>query len=158
MPATVYVETSVISYLVARPTSDVIVTAHQEITQRWWSERRSLFMLYVSALVVDEASGGDPSAAARRVALLSNIPKLQASERVDNLARRILRDARLPQCAAADAAHVAIAAVHTIDYLLTWNVRHIANAEVRRSVESACRSEGFAAPVLCTPEELMGHD
>jgi predicted nucleic acid-binding protein len=90
------------------------------------------------------------------MAIVAGIRSLSIVPPVEELALCIIQDAQLPGRAAADAVHIAVAAVHRIDYLLTWNVRHIANAEVRRTVEAACRAGGFTPPVLCTPEELMG--
>jgi|SRR5688572_13745783 len=150
MPSSVYIETSIISYLAARSSSDIVVAAHQRLTQRWWQERRSLFSLFMSELVLTEAGAGDAEAAERRLAIAAGIPSLSIVPPVEELALRIIQHAQLPARAAADTIHVAVAAVHRIDYLLTWNVRHIANAEVRRAVEAACHAGGFTPPVLCT--------
>jgi hypothetical protein len=107
MLGSVYLETTVISYLAARPSSDIIVAAHQKLTQGWWHERRSLFSLYVSELVLTEAAAGDPEASQRRLSALVGIPILTIAPPVADLARRILQDARLPERAIADAVHVA---------------------------------------------------
>ncbi len=152
----VYLETSVLSYLAARPSRDVITVAHQQITTRWWATRHTDFALFISEVVLREAEAGDPEAARQRLTLAADISVLALSDAARLLAGHLLERARLPARAAADALHVAVAAVHGMDYLLTWNVRHIANAETRRQVESVCRLEGYAPPVLCTPEELMG--
>ena len=154
----VYLETSVVSYLAALPSRDLIVAARQAITREWWRHRRPLFDIYVSQLVLDEARGGDRDAAGRRAACLTDIPLLDVSASAVALARRLLDDARLPPNANADALHIAIAAVHGIDFLVTWNSTHIANAELRPRVERSCRAQGYEPPALCTPDELMGEE
>jgi predicted nucleic acid-binding protein len=153
-----YVETSVISYLAARPSRDLITAARQQITHDWWRRRRPQFEVFVSQLVLDEARAGDPEAAARRAQLLSNLPLVDVTPEAVELARRLIEAVALPQQAAADALHVATAACHGMDYLLTWNAAHIANAEYRPRVERTCRAHGYEPPVLCTPDELMGEE
>ena len=149
-------ETSIISYLAARPSRDLITAAHQQVTHTWWRERRSDFDLYVSQAVLDEAASGDPEAAMRRAELLAELPILDITPDAAELAAALSERVPLPPRAAADAAHIAIAAYHGIDFLLTWNSAHIANAELRPRIEEACRHRGFRPPVLCTPDELMG--
>lgn len=153
---TVYVETSIISYLAARPSRDLIVAARQQLTHTWWRERRPVFDLYVSQVVLDEILAGDPDAAERRAALAAGIPVLDITPGVADLAAALIHRVPLPTTAGADAAHIATAAYHRIDFLLTWNSTHIANAELRPRVEQVCRENGHVAPVLCTPDELMG--
>jgi predicted nucleic acid-binding protein len=150
----VYVETTVVSYLVALPTQDIIQTAHQEITRQWW-ERRDRFDLYVSRAVVAEARRGNPHAAARRLDALRGIPRLARSRRVVDVARALVRRGTLPAQAGMDAAHVGIAAVHGMEYLVTWNLRHLANASIRAKIEEVVRAVGMVPPIICTPEELM---
>jgi hypothetical protein len=120
----------------------------------WW-ERRHRFELCVSAAVVDEAQRGDSAVVKRRMALLNGIPVLDLDADVHRLADRLLSEHAVPPKALVDAVHIAAAAVNAINYLLTWNCRHIANAAVRGKIERACRAEGLNAPVICTPEELM---
>ena len=153
--AKLYLETTVISYLTARPSRNLRVVAHQEITADWWARRRVRFNLYVSRLVVDEASAGDVEAAARRLATLDGIPRLELTEPVSMLAARLVAEAAIPREAIEDALHVAVAAAHGMDYLLTWNCRHIANATMRNRIADICAASGFEAPVICTPEELL---
>lgn len=156
MPRTVYVETSIISYLAARPSRDLIGAARQQLTHTWWRERRPAFDLYVSQVVLDEARTGDPEAVERRAALLTGLPVLDITPDVAELAAVLIERVPLPPHAGADAAHIAVAAYHGMDFLVTWNATHIANAELRRRVEQVCRESGYPAPVLCTPDELMG--
>lgn len=158
MPPRVYIETSVISYLAARPSRDLITAARQQITHEWWRRRRPQFEVVVSQLVLTEARAGDPEAAARRATVLSDLPLLDVSPAAVVLARRLVEEARLPLQAAADALHIATAACHGVDYLLTWNAAHIANAERRPRVERTCRAHGYEPPVLCTPDELIGEE
>jgi len=155
MKPKVYLETSVISYLAARLSRDLIVAGHQQITQEWWDSRQE-WDLSISALVVSEAGTGDTDAAARRLALLEGLPLLRLNETAITLAERLLAEAALPSKAREDALHIAIAAVHGIDYLLTWNCKHIANAVKRPLIETICETSGYHPPIICTPEELTG--
>jgi predicted nucleic acid-binding protein len=158
MSPTVYVETSVISYLAAHPSRDLITAARQQITHEWWRVRRPQFEVYISQLVFDESAVGDPETASRRAAVLADLPLLDITPAAVALARGLLDMAKLPLQAGADALHIATAACHGMDYLLTWNSTHIANAELRPRIERACRALGYEAPVLCTPDQLMGED
>lgn len=155
MSATVYLETTIPSYLAARPSRDLITAAHQQLTLEWWQNRRAVFRLYISELVLEEAALGDRDMAQRRLDHLAGIPSLEITAPAQALAQSLLSSGLLPAKAAADALHVAIAAANGMDYLLTWNIRHLANAGIRRGIEEVCRRVGWAAPVLCTPEELM---
>ena len=150
----VYLETTIVSYLVAARSADLIQAAHQEATRNWWAGR-SRFELFVSRAVVTEASRGAPDAAARRMEALQGIPNLQFGRNVATLARRLMQSGTLPPKARLDAAHVAVAAVNGMDYLLTWNLRHLANAALRGKIEGVCRDAGTVPPIICTPEELM---
>jgi predicted nucleic acid-binding protein len=149
------VETSVISYLTARPSPDPIAAAHQQLTREWWNRRRARFDIYVSELVVQEAERGDATAARARLDAIAGFPVLRIQPVARTLADNILRAAVLPSKAAADALHIAIAAVNGLDFLVTWNCTHIANGFVLQSVNALCRDAGFAPPIVCTPEELM---
>ena len=128
MPPRVYVETSVISYLAARPSRDLITAARQQLTHEWWRRRRPHFEIYVSKLVLDEANAGDPEAAARRAEFVAGLPLLDITSAAVVFARRLLETVGMPPQATADALHIATAACHGIEYLMTWNSAHIANA------------------------------
>jgi hypothetical protein len=151
----VYIETSVVSYLTAFPSRDIVVAAHQQITHAWWATKGS-FDLYVSEAVLAEAGAGDPDAAERRLAIVSQVPVLAITNEAADLAARLVDAGILPRKAFVDALHVAAAAVHGMDFLLTWNCSHIANARVRAKVEGLCRATGLQPPIICTPEELQG--
>jgi predicted nucleic acid-binding protein len=151
----VYVETTVFSYLAARPSRDLRVAAHQQITAEWWDSRRHQFVLFVSQLVVEEASAGDPTAAARRGAYLADLTLLELSDTALTLAEKLLADSAVPIAATEDAIHIAVAAVHGMHYLMTWNCKHIANATTRNRIEMACNDAGYDMPIICTPEELL---
>ena len=155
MGGTVYLETTIPSYLTARVSRDLVSAAHQQLTLEWWQVRREQFQLFVSELVLQEVALGDTESAKRRLDLLAGIPSLAITPAAATLAAELVKSRLLPEKASADALHIAIAAVHRVDYLLTWNIRHLANAAMRRRIEEGCRAAGFAAPVLCTPEELM---
>ena len=150
----VYIETTIVSYLVASPTADLIQAAHQQATRNWWAGRNR-FDLFVSRAVIAEAERGAHDAAARRVEALRGIPNLQFGRNVAALAGRLMQSGTLPPKARLDAAHVAVAAVNGMDYLLTWNLRHLANATIRGKIEGVCRDAGTVPPIICTPEELM---
>lgn len=156
MRARVYIETSFVSYLTARPSRDVVAAAHQQISLDWWERRRNDFDLVVSLLVVNEARLGNPEMAQRRLALLAGIPLLEVTENAQQLAVAIVQKGLLPQSAYPDALHIATAAVHQVDYLLTWNCTHIANAEILPRVASIAERSGLTLPYICTPEELLG--
>ena len=158
MTPKVYVETTIISYLAARPSRDLIVAARQQLTHAWWRDERPSFDLYVSQLVLVEAQAGDSEAAERRGALLKDLPVLDTVPEVAELAATLIERTGLPAKAGADATHIALAAFHRMEFLITWNVAHIANAVLRQRVEQVCRETGHAPPVLCTPDELMGEN
>ena len=155
MKPKVYLETTIISYLTARSSRDLIVAANQQVTQDWWQMRRSLFDLFVSAAVVREASGGDESAARQRLEEIRDIPLLTLTADAVALAERLVRELPLPERAITDAVHIAVAATNGMDYLMTWNCRHLANAALRSKIEDVCREQGYEPPVICTPQELM---
>ncbi len=156
MAQRVYVETTIPSYLTAWPSRDLIIAGHQQLTKEWWRTRRTEFDLYISQFVIDEASAGDAEAAKERLAILNPLPLLDISAAVLQLASVILQEGVIPAKAARDAAHIAVSAVHEIDFLLTWNCAHIANAQIVKRVQALCTRQGFPCPVICTPEELMG--
>lgn len=155
MPS-LYLETSILSYLAARPSRDVVTAARQQVARDWWVTRRGGFDLVISQAVLAEAAAGDPEEAGRRLGLVAGLPLLDLTSEAAALAQRLQALAAFPARAAADALHVALAAAHGMDYLLTWNLRHIANAERRPRIERACRAAGYRPPVICTPDELMG--
>ena len=154
MKPKVYVETTVISYLTAAPSRDIVQAAHQQITREWW-ERRKDFDLFVSQAVILEVARGDSSAAARRLAAVEGVAVLEVTEDATTVAEAFLERHALPPKAALDALHIAVAVVMGMDYVLTWNCTHIANAVIRPKIEDACRKLGYEPPVICTPEELM---
>ncbi len=151
----VYLETSVIGYAMARPSRDLVVAARQQITRDWFALRAAACELFVSQLVATEASGGDADAARERAAFLQGIARLRVTDAAGELAARLVERGAVPRTAPEDALHIAVAAVHGVDYLLTWNCKHIANATMREAIECACREAGYEPPIICTPEELM---
>ena len=158
MKPTVYLETSVIGYLAMRVSSVLRVAANQQTTRDWWDNRRGQYDVFVSRFVVYECSQGDPVAAQERLVYLEGVPLLQVPVEADALAESLLREVPLPENAATDAMHIAVAAVNGIEYLLTWNCRHIANPSLRLRIENVCREKGYEAPVICTPQELLEID
>lgn len=134
----------------------MVTAARQQITAEWWSARRPRFSVRVSEIVVREARTGDGEAVQRRLNALDGIPLLALTADVLQLASYLIDCGAVPTVASVDAAHISVATVHGAEFLLTWNCRHIANAEMRQRIEEACRHRGYEPPVLCTPEELMG--
>jgi hypothetical protein len=155
MPERVYLETTFVSYLTARPSRDVVIAGHQQITHEWWETRRESYELCASQLVLGEAGAGDPAAAQERLMVLQGVTLLETTVAALALAKDLLQAGALPTKAADDALHIAIAATQGVPYLLTWNCRHLANATMRPLIESACARNGLKAPIICTPEELM---
>ena len=150
----VYLESSVISYLAARPSRDIVATAHQQVTREWWERSRSRFDLFISVEVLNEIRRDDPAAAQLRLRYVEAFPVLEVHDQAQFLAAEILRTSALPQKAAADAAHIAIATVNGMDFLLTWNCTHIANGFVQRAISRLSRNMGLEPPIIVTPEEL----
>jgi len=154
----VYIETSVVSYLTARPSRNLVVAAWQSATVTWWEERRQLFDLYLSGVVLREVAKGDPVAAARRQEALTGLNTLVLDEETKRLVQNLMNAGALPREAMDDAFHLAVAAVNKINYLLTWNCRHIDNAEMKPLMRTVCAEAGHRCPEICTPQELMGVD
>ena len=155
---TVYIETSIVSHASARPSSDVQIAAIQQQARQWWSTERTNFDLVTSQLVIDEAFAGDESAAEERLKMLDGIPTVPIDENVRTLAREIVSSSMMPQKAAADALHVAAAAVAGIQYLLTLNCKHIANAHELPRIYRLLDERGFGQLLICTPAEFLGGD
>ena len=156
MKQRVYVETTIVSYLVARPSRDLVKAARQQVTREWWESSRPAFDVYVAQVVAREAKEGDPEMAARRMQLLNDLPLLGLTVEASDLAVRLVEEGPMPAEATVDALHLAIAAVSQMDYLVTWNCRHLANATLRVAVRKKLSDWGYDPPEICTPEELMG--
>jgi len=144
--------------LTARPSRDVRAAAWQQITTEWWDLEKPKYDLFTSELVLAEASAGDPDAAQRRLGSLEGIPKLALTDEAKVMASRLISGGGIPADAQADALHIAIACIHEIDYLLTWNCRHIDNAARKPLIRSLCAVAGYACPEICTPLELLSED
>ena len=155
MKPKVYLETTIPSLLTAWPSRDLIIAADQQSTRDWWENRRQDFDLFVSPEVLGEAAQGDQEAARLRLEAIATLPVLAATEKVEELTSTILATGLIPPRATRDAAHIAFASVHAMDFLLTWNCRHIHNAMISRRLAEVCSAQGFKLPVLCTPRELM---
>jgi len=152
----VYIETSFVSFLAGRPSRDLLATAWQQVSLAWWENRRSQFELYTSQLVIDEAGRGDENAARRRLSYLGPLPVLEVTDSAVSLAQQLVDDGAMPAKAFGDALHVALAVVHGMDYLLTWNCRHIDNAQTKPLARRLCLLQGLSFPEICTAQELMG--
>jgi hypothetical protein len=152
---TVYIETSVVSYLTARLSRNVEVLGHQITTRRWWQRSRRRFRLVTSELTIGEAAKGDPIWAAKRLKRLQSAQLIAITNEAIDFAAKLVAERILPLNAGNDALHLAAVVINGVNYLLTWNCGHLANANTRRRVEEYCRSCGFVPPVICTPGELM---
>ncbi|MBF2004610.1 MAG: type II toxin-antitoxin system VapC family toxin [Chlorogloeopsis fritschii C42_A2020_084] len=156
MSETIYIETSILGYLTARSTKNLILAANIEVTRDWWVSRRSSFTLYISEAVLNEVSLGDREIAAQRLELVRDFPLLELNQAVRDLAAQFLSRSNLPPKADVDAIHIAAATIHGIDYLLTWNCKHIANAQIQRKLAQISLDFGYELPIICTPYELLG--
>jgi predicted nucleic acid-binding protein len=152
----VYIETSIVSYLTARPSSDLLAAAWQKVTVDWWDTQRHRFDLFVSEIVIEEAGKGGSEAASRRLEALSGIRLLAITEEVVSFSEMLIQKGAVPRKAIGDSLHIAVAAVHGVDYLLTWNYRHIDNAEAKPIIRRICLESKYGYPEICTPQELMG--
>lgn len=155
MPS-VYLETTVISYLASKPSRDLVLAAHQQITQDWWDNSRKNFEVFISQIVMDEIQAGDPATADKRLNLVKGIPALSLTPEALELAEVFIKKGTIPKKAGTDALHIAIAAIHEIDYLLTWNCTHIANLFIQKKLEKNLLGYGLRLPKIGTPETLMG--
>ncbi|REJ92237.1 MAG: DNA-binding protein [Planctomycetota bacterium] len=153
-----YIETTVVSYSTAWASRDVVIAGYQQTTREWWRDAADRFDLVASELVINEASAGDPDAAQDRLSALEAVTLLDATEEAAELAQQLIDAGAIPKNAAEDAAHIAIAVTNGIDYLVTWNCRHIANATTRSQIELVCRHAGYEPTIICTPAELMDPD
>jgi predicted nucleic acid-binding protein len=156
MSETVYIETSLVGYLTARPSNNLILMANLGITQEWWDTRRDQFTLYISQVVLDEVARGDAEMANRRLQILRDFPLLEVNESVQSLATQFLTESNLPAKASDDALHIAVATFYGLDYLLSWNCKHIANAQIQKKLAQISIEAGYELPTICTPYELMG--
>jgi len=157
MNSIVYIESSVISYLVSLPSRDVVIAGRQAISLDWWEKHRQRFDLRVSALVEEEISRGDSIASQRRLALIEDIPSLAISDEALKIAQLLTEKGVIPKGSEADALHIGIAAAQGVDYLLTWNFKHINNAEMKSAITKVVESCGLVCPQICSPEELGGN-
>jgi hypothetical protein len=153
---TVYIETSILGYLTARSTDNLILAANMKITQDWWFNRSSLFDLHISEIVLEEITQGDTQIAQKRLNAVQNIPLLSVDEIALSLAEQFLLKSNLPVKAGTDAVHIAIATIHKMNYLLTWNCKHIANAQIQKKLTQISLEFGYEMPTICIPYELMG--
>jgi hypothetical protein len=155
---TVYLETSFISYLTARPSRTIVGAAHQEITRAWWESKRNQFDLCISELVVRECAAGNPDAAQRRLQAITGIARLEINEQVEFIAVSLVQKGLIPPQVIEDALHIAIAAVHRVDFILTWNFKHIANPVMQQRIGCFLNEINLPLPFICSPEELLGED
>jgi predicted nucleic acid-binding protein len=153
---TVYLETTIFSYLVARPSRDVVVAGHQQTTADWWAKRRHEFICVVSDFLVTEISRGDAAPSGARLRLAAGLPRLQTTPEVLRLAGQFVAAGALPHNAQADALHLALAVAGGVNYLLTWNCAHLANAQLVGRMQEVASRAGWRLPAICTPDELMG--
>ena len=155
MNPTVYIETTVISYLTARPSRDLIIAAHQQVTHEWWEKALPHFDVFISPIVLEEISGGDEQAAKLRLERVSSLPLLEVLPEVRDLAESYFSTIEIPEKARADSYHLALAAWHGIDFMVSWNCTHIVSGRVKKIIEEINYTYGIRTPIVCTPEELM---
>jgi hypothetical protein len=153
--ATLYVETSIVSYLRQPPSDQLIAAARQLLTRRWWEDQRHAYELVISQYVIDEAGDGAPHLAQARLDAIKELPLLELAPEIDAIAEEIMARSILPPKAQLDALHIALTVYHRIDYLLTWNCKHIANARMLPKLHQALNDLGCWIPIICTPEEML---
>ena len=158
MPPKVYLETTIPSFATAWPSRDIVIAGKQETTREWWKNQRKLFEVYVSPFVIEEAQRGDTEAAAKRIELINELPVLAVGDEVTRITEAILHNGLIPKKASTDASHIAVATRHGMDFLLTWNCKHIANARMLKQIQRTVESLDYELPVICTPDELMGDE
>ena len=146
---TVYIETTVVGHIAGRIHPNPDVAARQRKTRRWWATAKSDYQILISQLVLDECAAGDPTAANERIDELDGLSRLDITADVHHLANALMSKKAIPQSEPRDALHVAIAAVHGVQYLVTWNFKHIANATLRTRINDTCRDEGYEPPIIC---------
>jgi predicted nucleic acid-binding protein len=151
----VYIETTIPSYLTSKASDDVIAAARQQITKEWWEIESPSYDLYVSEVVRVECSKGNFDAAKKRIAVLEGIPNLELNDEIALLAQEIFEKLSIPDKARDDALHIAIACFHDVDYLLSWNFKHIVNASMIRKLRDLINQTEYTMPQICTPEELI---
>ena len=155
MQSSIYIETSVIGYLTSKPSRDLIVAAHQQITSDWWENALRHYNAYISSIVLEEISRGDINMAQLRLEKVSSFPVLEVLPEVRNLADAYFSTLDIPEKARADSYHLAIASWHGIDFLVSWNCTHIVNGRIKMLIEEINARQGIRTPIICTPEELM---
>jgi predicted nucleic acid-binding protein len=155
MKESIYLETTVVSYYTSKPSRDIIVLAHQEITRQWWPMAMKRYDVFISEIVVEEASYGDTEASKRRLRELKDFPHLELNNKIEEIAQVYMDKLDIPEKSFRDATHIAVASVHNIDYLVTWNCAHLANGEIIKKLMKINESFGIYTPIICTPEELM---
>ncbi len=151
----VYIETTVVSYLVARPSADATLASWQRATRRLWEDYADRFEFVVSDIVLVETRRGNLTAAQQRLNVLSSLTVLETLPTVDPLAQRLLDTGAVPQNFRSDAQHIAVATVHGVEYLVSWNHKHIVNANRRDHINKVCQASGFKPITICTPAELI---
>ena len=156
MKESIYLETTIISYYSSRPNRDIVIAGHQQITKDFIDKSALQYDIFVSELVIEECKSGDKEAAILRLELLKTFNLLELNDAALSLAKSLVSSKIVPNQYAEDALHIALATMHGMDYLVTWNCKHIANAHIRNKLEKAIRNHGYVLPVICTPEELMG--
>lgn len=152
---TAYIETTVIGHLVGRMLTDLIVAGRQTVTRQWWPSAIAKYRFFVSKVVVDECAAGDADAARERLEVLDAFEFIATSPAVDELARKLIEESAVPKTEPRDAIHISLATVNGLEYLVSWNFKHIVNPTTRSAIERVCREAGFLPPMICTPDELM---
>jgi predicted nucleic acid-binding protein len=155
MKESIYLETTVVSYYTSKPSRDIVILAHQEITREWWPRAIKRFDIYISDIVIQEVSSGDPKAVKRRLDEISNFAYLESNDRVEEISKVCIQRLNIPEKSALDATHLALASLYDIDYLVTWNCAHLANGEIIKKLIKINNFLGIHIPIICTPEELL---
>lgn len=152
----IYIETSVVSYYTSRQSRDIVIAARQQVTREWWEEDLPQYDKYISVLVLQEASAGDPVSAKQRLEVLKGIPIIEITDEVENLAESLVKSGPIPENHTEDALHIALSIINGMDFLITWNFHHINNAKMKKDITKIANQMGYECPIICSPEELGG--
>ncbi|MBN1943826.1 MAG: type II toxin-antitoxin system VapC family toxin [Phycisphaerae bacterium] len=155
---TLYLETTIVSYLTARPSRDIVILGHQETTRQWWETKRSEYRIFISPFVIEESSAGDPAASRKRIQILEEMDVLPVNSSLEKLSQELQKYLEIPDKARLDAIHLAFSILYELDYLLTWNCSHLANANALRKLARMAKERNYWLPIVCTPDEMISDE
>lgn len=151
----VYLETTVVGNIAGRLHPDPAIAARQQVTRTWWATAAERYELFISQVIVDECAAGDSAAASERLEVIRSLPLLDETRAAEQLADLLIARLAVPESQPRDALHIAVAAVHGIQFIATWNFKHLLNPHLQAKIADSCYEGGYVPPVICTPEQLI---